>query len=57
MGELTYYLPEIMFGVFALVAIIWGILFVRDMVRRSGGKAFVHGNHPPLISYRQIRSA
>lgn len=39
MGELTYYLPEIMFGVFALVAIIWGILFVRDMVRRSGGKA------------------
>lgn len=39
MGELTYYLPEIVFGVFALVAIIWGILFVRDMVRRSGGKA------------------
>lgn len=39
MGELAYYLPEIIFGGFALVAIIWGILFIRDMIRHSGGKA------------------
>ncbi len=38
MGELTYYLPEILFGFFALVAVVWGILFIRDLIRHSGGK-------------------
>ena len=39
MDELAYYLPEIVFGVFALAAVIWGVLFIRDMIRHSGGKS------------------
>ncbi len=39
MSEFTYYLPVIIFGVLAAVAVIWGILFVREMSLRSHGKS------------------
>lgn len=38
MEELSYYLPEIIFGVLALAAVIWGVLLIRDLIRHSGGK-------------------
>ena len=36
--DFTYYLPEIIFSVILAVALIWGILFIREMVLHSKGK-------------------
>ncbi len=33
--DFTYYLPEIIFSVILAVALIWGILFIREMVLHS----------------------
>ena len=36
--DLTYYLPEIIFGLIVVVALIWGVCFVREMFLFSKGK-------------------
>ena len=37
--NLTYYLPEILFGVLVAAALIWGILLIRSLYLNSKGKA------------------
>ena len=36
--SLTYYLPEILFGCLAIVAILWGIMFIWSIFLSSKGK-------------------
>lgn len=37
--EFTYYLPEILFGILALAAVIWGVSLIIDLSRGKKGEA------------------
>ncbi|MCI8886878.1 MAG: hypothetical protein HFG70_02220 [Hungatella sp.] len=39
MTALTYYLPQIIFGILAAVVLVWLVFFIRELILRSHGKA------------------
>ena len=47
--SLTYYLPEILFGCLAIVAILWGIMFIWSIFLSSKVLADIVKELPPKL--------